>query len=112
MLLWDLLQGRIAGWLRVMVVVVLAPACAFATTVISGAAGLGLASALGPETPPAPTEQTAEENLERTSAQRRDTEETTTERSASPSATPSSSPTASSTVSPTATASPSASPSP
>ena len=111
-LLWDLLQERMRGWLRVMVVVVLAPACALGATVISAGVGLGLASALGPEEPPAHSEPTDkdlnERNLERTSAEPRGTEETTTERRASPTPTPSASPT----TSPTATASPSASPSP
>jgi hypothetical protein len=111
LLLWDFLQERMRGWLRVMVVVVLAPACALGATAISAGVGLGLASALGPEEPPAHTEPTDKDpntrNLERTSAGPRGSE-TTTERRASPTPTPTASPTAS----PTATASPSASPSP
>ena len=106
-LLWDLLQERMRGWLRVMVVVVLAPACALGATAISAGVGLGLASALEPEKPPAHTEPTDKDLNERTSAGRRGSE-TTTERRASPTPTPTASPTAS----PTATASPSASPSP
>jgi len=35
LLLWDLLRGRMRGWLRIMAVVVGAPACALAATVIS-----------------------------------------------------------------------------
>jgi len=111
-LLWDLLQERrMRGGLRVMVVVVLAPACALAAAVISAGVRLALASALGPDEPPAHTEP-AEEDLERTSAAEGRGSETTTERRASPSATPSVSPPASPPPSPTATASPSASPSP
>ncbi len=114
-LLWDSLRERMRGLLRVMVVAAVAPACALAATVISAAAGLALVSALGPdESPPANTEQRAQEDLERTSAEGggertsaaeggRGSETTTERRSASPTATPSASPTAS----PTATASPS-----
>ncbi len=105
-LLWDLLAGRMRGWLRVMAVVVGAPACALAATVISAGVGWVVASTLGPaEPPPAHTEQTAQEDQERTSAAEggRGSETTAERRSASPTATPSASPTAS----PTATASPS-----
>jgi uncharacterized membrane protein YvlD (DUF360 family) len=35
LILWDLLRGRRRGWLRVVAVVVGAPACALAATVIS-----------------------------------------------------------------------------
>jgi hypothetical protein len=35
LLLWTLLRGRMRGWSRVMAVVVGAPACALAATVIS-----------------------------------------------------------------------------
>jgi hypothetical protein len=119
LILWDLLQERMRGWLRVMVVVVLAPACALGATVISAGVGLGLASALGPEEPPAHTEPTDKDLNERTSAGRRGSE-TTTERTGTPSPTPSAAPTASPTATPsplptassTATPSPSASPSP
>ena len=65
-LLWDLFQGRIRGWLRVMAVAVLAPACALAATVISAGVGLTLASALKPDQPPAKTEP-AEQDVEQTS---------------------------------------------
>ena len=34
LILWDLLRGRRRGWLRVVAVVVGAPACAMAATVI------------------------------------------------------------------------------
>jgi hypothetical protein len=108
-LLWDLLQGRMRGWLRVLAVAVLAPACALAATVISAGAGLTLVSTLSPDEPPAHTEP-AEKDSENTSPERKGSE-TTTERSASPSATPSSTTSASPTASPSATPSPSASPS-
>ena len=39
LILWTLFRGRMRGWPRVMAVVVGAPACALAATVIS--AGLG-----------------------------------------------------------------------
>jgi hypothetical protein len=107
-LLWDLLRERMRGWLRVMVVVVGAPAGALAVTVISVAAGFALASALGPDEPPAQRTEPAKEDLERTSTERRGSETTAAERGGTPSATPSASPTAS----PAATPSPSASPSP
>ncbi len=114
-LLWDLLRERMRGWLRVMVVVVGAPAGALAVTVISVAAGFALASALGPDEPPAQRTEPAKEDLERTSAERRGSE-TTAERRGTPSAThsasPPASPTAPATASPAATPSPSASPSP
>jgi type IV secretory pathway VirB10-like protein len=118
-LLWDLLRERMRGWLRVMVVVVGAPAGALAVTVISVAAGFALASALGPDEPPAQRTEPAKEDLDRTSTERRGSE-TTAERRGTPSATPSASPpasptppaTASPTASPAATPSPSASPSP
>ncbi len=108
-LLWDLLGGRMRGWLRVMVVVVVAPACALAATGISVGLGWVAASTLAPEEPPPThTEQRAQEDQERTSADEGRGSETTTERrSASPTATPTASPTASPTSSPTATASPS-----
>ncbi len=70
-LLWDLLRERMRGWLRVMVVVVGAPACALVVTVISAAAGYALASALGPDEPPAQRSEPAKEDLERTSTERR-----------------------------------------
>jgi hypothetical protein len=117
-LLWDLLRGRMGGWPRVVAVVVGAPACALAATVISAGVGWALASTLGPDEPPPAHIAPAQEDLERTSAEGRGEgtsaaegrgPETTTERSASPTATPSASPTATATpsASPTATASPS-----
>jgi hypothetical protein len=111
LLVWDLLGGRMRGWLRVMAVVVGAPACALAATVISAVIGWAVAATLAPEEPPPThTEQRAQEDQERTSADEggRGSETTTERRSASPTATPTASPTSS----PTATASPTASPSP
>ena len=112
LILWDLLRGRWRGWVRVMAVVVGAPACALAATVISAGVGWAVAATLEPhEQPPARTEQTTPENRERTSSAEGRGPETTTERSASPTATATASPkvTASPTpsASPTATASPS-----
>ena len=109
-LLWDLLQGRMRGWLRMVTVAVLTPACALAATAISAGAGLTLASALKPDEPSAHTGP-ADQDHENTSAERTSSE-TTIERSASPSATPSSTPSGSATASPSATSSASASPSP
>src|SRR5215216_1725182 len=104
LILWDLLRERRRGWLRVMAVVVGAPACALAATVISAGVGGAVAVWLEPdEQPPAPTEQTTPENQQRTSSAEGRGPETTTERSASPTSTATASPTAS----PTATASPS-----
>jgi hypothetical protein len=109
LILWDLLRGRRHGWLRVMAVIVGAPACALAATVISAGVGWAVAATLVPdEQPPAHTEQTTpekRENRERTSPAEGRGPETTTERSASPTATATASPTV--TASPTATASPS-----
>jgi hypothetical protein len=119
-LLWDLLRGRMGGWPRVVAVVVGAPACALAATVISAGVGWAVASTLGPDEPPPAHIEPAQEDLERTSAEGRGERtsaaeggrgpETTTERSASPPATPSASPTA--TATPSASATATASPSP
>jgi hypothetical protein len=69
MILWDHLRGRRRGWLRVMVVVVGAPACALGATVISAGVGWAVAATLEPDQqPPARTEQTTPENRERTSS--------------------------------------------
>jgi hypothetical protein len=107
LILWDLLRGRRRGWLRVVAVVVGAPACALAATVISAGVGWAVAVTLEPdEPPPSHTEQTTPENRERTSPAEVRSPETTTERSASPTATATASPTPPS-ASPTATASPS-----
>ena len=121
-ILWDHLRGRMGGWPRVMAVVVGAPACALAATVISAGVGWAVASTLGPDEPPPAHIEPAQEDLERTSAEGRGERrsgaeggsrgpETTTERrSASPTATPSASPTA--TATPSASATATASPSP
>src|SRR5215208_5905104 len=104
LILWDLLRGRRRGWGRVMAVVVGAPACALAATVISAGIGWAVAATLEPdEQPPAHTEQTTPENQQRTSSAEGRGPETTTERSASPTAMATASPTAT----PTATATPS-----
>jgi hypothetical protein len=93
LILWDLLRGRRRGWLRVVAVVVGAPACAMAATVISAGVGWAVAVTLQPdEPPPAPTEQTTPENQQRTSPAEGRSLETTTERSASATATASPSP--------------------
>ena len=56
LILWDLLRGRRRGWLRVMAVVVGAPACALAATVISAGVGWAVAVRFDPyEQPPART---------------------------------------------------------
>jgi hypothetical protein len=112
-LLPDLLKERMRGWLRVMLVVVLAPACALATLVVSVAAGIALTMAFEPYEAPAslsePPERTEPAKLETTSEETI-LRETTTEHTASPSAMPS--PSASSSVTPYPSVSPSASPSP
>ena|SRR5688572_28707690 len=105
LILWDHLRGRRRGWLRVMVVVVGAPACALGATVISVGVGWAVDATLEPDQqPPARTEQTTPENRERTSPAEGRDPETTTERSASPTATATASPTV--TASPTARVSP------
>ena len=107
LILWDLLRERMRGWLRVMAVVVGAPACALAATVISAGVRWAVAVTLEPDEPPPPAriKQTTPENQQRISSAEGRGPETTTERSASPTATPSASPTPS--ASATATASPS-----
>src|SRR5215218_2301833 len=69
LVLWDLLRRRRRGWLRVVAVVVGAPARALAATVISAGVGGAVAVSLEPDEPPPPahTEQTTPENRERTS---------------------------------------------
>jgi hypothetical protein len=49
LVLWDLLRGRRRGWGRVMAVVVGAPACALAATVISTGVGWAVAATLEPD---------------------------------------------------------------
>jgi hypothetical protein len=107
LLLWTLLRGRMRGWSRIMAVVVGAPACALAATVISAGVGWAVAVTLEPdEQPPARTEQTTPETQERTSPAEGRGPETTTERSASPTATATASPEV--TASPPPSASPTA----
>jgi hypothetical protein len=111
LILWDQLRGRMRGWLRVMAVVVGAPACALAATVISAGVGGAVAVTLEPDQPPpAHTEQTTPENQQRTPPAEGRSPETTTERNASPTATATASPTV--TTSPTPSASPTATASP
>ena len=52
LILWDLLRGRMGGWLRVMAVVVGAPACALVATVISAGVGWAVAARLEPDEQP------------------------------------------------------------
>ena len=93
LVLWDLLRRRRRGWLRVVAVVVGAPACALAATVISAGVGWTVAVSLEPDKqPPAHTEQMTPENRERTSPAEVRGPETTTERSASTTATTTASP--------------------
>lgn len=112
-LLSDLLKERTRGWLRVMLVIVLAPACALTTAVVSAMAGMALSMTLEPYEAPAsvsePPVRTEPAELETTSEVTA-LPETTTEQTASPSAMPS--PSASSSATPYPSASPSASPSP
>jgi hypothetical protein len=113
LILWDLLRGRRRGWLRVTAVVVGAPACALAATVISAGVGGAVAVWLEPdEQPPVHTEQTTPENQQRTSSAEGRGPETTTERSASPTAPATSSPTVTASSTPSASATATASPSP
>ena len=101
LVLWDLLRRRRRGWLRVVAVVVGAPACALAATVISAGVGWAVAATLEPdEQPPVRTEQTTPENQQRTSPAEVRGPETTTERSASPTAPATASPTPSASPSP------------
>ena len=101
LILWDFLRGRMRGWLRLMAVVVGAPACALAATVISAGVGWTVAVSLEPdEPPPARIKQTTPENRERIPSAEGRAPETTTEPSASPAATPSASPTATASPSP------------
>src|SRR5215213_4429929 len=114
LIVWDLLRGRGRPWLRVVAVVVGAPACALAATVISAGIGWAVAATLEadePPPPPAHTEQTTAENQQRTSSAGGRDPETTTERSASTSATATASPTPSASATATASPTPTASPS-
>ena len=112
-LLWDLLKERTRGWRRVMLVVVLAPACALATVLVSAMAGMALSMAFEPSQAPAglsePPARTEPAELESTSEETT-LLETTTDPTPSPSATPYPSVSASATSSPSV--SPSSSPSP
>src|SRR5215216_4319050 len=113
LIVWDLLRGRMGGWLRVMAVVVGALACALAATVISAGVGGAVAVWLEPhEQLPAPTEQTRPENQQRTPSAEGRGPETTTERSASPTSTATASPTVTASPTPSASATATSSPSP
>src|SRR5215207_5850221 len=108
LILLDLVRGRRRGWLRIMAVVVGAPACALAATVISVGVGWAVAATLEPgQQPPTRTEQTTPENRERTWPAEVRNPETTTERSASPTATATATASPTPSASATATASPS-----
>ena len=113
LILGDLLRGRRRGWLRVMAVVVGAPACALAATVISAGVGWAVAATLEPhEQSPARTEQTTPENQQRTSSGEGRGPETTTERSASTTATATASATVTASPTPSVSATATATPSP
>ena len=113
--LWDPLKERTRGWLRVMLMVMLAPACALTTLIVSAVAGMALSMAFEPNEaparlsePPARTEP-AEPKMP---SEETTVAETTTDQTASPSAAPSSSSSATSSATPSPSASPSAAPSP
>jgi hypothetical protein len=111
---WDLLKERTRGWLRVVLVVVLAPSCALAAAVVSAGATLALVTALEPDEAPAGLSEvparTEPADPETTSTEGT-RPETITDRTASPSAAPSPSATAYPSATPSATPYPSASPS-
>src|SRR5215213_1582651 len=100
-LVWDFLKERTRGWLRMLLVVVLAPLCALATALITSA----VISALEPHEGPARIESAEPETTSQSTGPEKITNGTGT-----PSPSPSVSPSA--TSSPSASASPSASPSP
>jgi hypothetical protein len=102
-LLWDLLEGWMSRrWLRVAVVVVLAPLCGLEAAAAAAMAGLALVMAFEPDQKPVgPSEPPPPARTEPTEPER------TSEDRASPSASPS---TPSPSASPSATPSPSASP--
>jgi hypothetical protein len=106
-LLSDFLEERTRGWLRVMLVAVLAPTCALGAVVVSAMAAMALATALEPDEVPVRTEPT---DPKTTPEETTILPETTTEETATPSAT--SSPSASPSGTPSPSPSPSASPSP
>jgi hypothetical protein len=65
LILLDLVRGRRRGSVRVMAVVVGAPACALAATMISAGLGWAVAATLEPgQQPPTRTEQTTPECVE------------------------------------------------
>jgi hypothetical protein len=101
-LLWDLLEGRMHGWLRVVLVAMLTPACALGAAVISAVAGLALATALEPDQAPVGSlelRSRIEPAQPKTTSEEGTSPETTSDRTASPSAAPTSSPSASPTQS-------------
>ena len=104
-LLSDLLEERTRGWLRVLLVVVLAPACALGAAAVSAVAATALVTTLEPDEAPVRTERADPETTSEGTGP-----ETITDRTSSPSATPS--PSASPSGTPSPSASPSASPSP
>lgn len=83
-LLSNLIEERARGWLRVMLVTVLAPTCALAAVAVSAVAGMTLVTALEPDEVPVRTEPTDPETTS--------DETVPSSPSASPSGTPSPSP--------------------
>ena len=104
---WDLLKERTEGWLRVVLVVVLAPSCALAAAVVSAGVALALVTALEPEAAPAGLSEVPvrTERADPESSSEGRGPETITDRTAfssaapSPSATPSATPWATSSAS-------------
>jgi protein kinase-like protein len=113
-LLWDPLKERTQGWLCVMLMIVLVPACALATAVVSAVAGMALSMAFEPNGAPASQSEAparAEPAYPETTSEGT-RPETITDQTASPSAAPATSTTQYPSASPSATPFSSASPSP
>jgi hypothetical protein len=109
--LWGPLKEQTRGWLRGMLMLVLAPACALTTLVVSAVAGMALSMAFESNEAPGdlsePPARTEPAEPETTSEETTLPETTTNQRAA-----PSSSASSSATSLPSAAPSPSASPSP
>ena len=108
-LVWDFLEERARGWLRVLLMVVLTPSCALAAALATVVITSALLIALEPPERPA---RTKSEEPKMTSESARPETITNRTRTPSPSASASPSSSPSATSSPSASASPSASPSP
>ena len=104
-LVWDFLEERTRGWLRMLLVVVLAPLCALAAALATALITSAVLTALEPHERPARIESAEPETTSQSTGP-----EKITNRTGTPSPSPSVSPSA--TSSPSASASPSASPSP